>query len=243
MNKVFANLLSFYIPHKNIRQMFRNFLLSKQVSIKGKNNQIVLIKDGVEHKVRRFLGCRIKIRGNDNVIKLHWPIKFYDSNIIIEKSNNCLVEIGTSRGIRNSKFYLHKCNEAVLSIGDDTTIRGADIFMREKTKISIGKDCMLSSDIVIRSVDAHTIIDTKSNKIVNYADESRTLSIGDHCWIGQRVFITKNAKIPDNTIVGACSLVTKEFTSNYTIIGGTPAKVIKTDRDWRRKIPSELNDI
>lgn len=243
MNKFFANLLSGWLPNKKIRRKFRTFLLSTKVSIKGKNNKVIIIKDGIEYSCSRCLGCSIKIKGNNNIIKIHNPVNFINSQIGLIKANHCMVEIGSSPEIRNTQISLGKCDNAFLSIGTNTTIRGADIIMSEKTQIQIGDDCMFSTDIVIRSVDAHTIIDTKNNQILNTPQDNHVLSIGNHCWIGQRVFITKNAKIPNNTIVGACSLVSKKFNEEYTIIAGVPAKVIQTDRDWKRELPSELTDI
>ena len=39
--------------------------------------------------------------------------------------------------------------------------------------------------------------------------------------------ILKGSKIPSNSMIGACSLVNKEFTEENTVIAGSPAKIIK----------------
>lgn len=68
--------------------------------------------------------------------------------------------------------------------------------------------------------------------------------IGENCWIGTNVRICKGVTIGDNSIVAACSVVTKDVPANC-IVAGNPAKIVKTDID---KIPApttclEYNDI
>jgi len=51
--------------------------------------------------------------------------------------------------------------------------------------------------------------------------------IGNNVWIGSKVIILKGAKIGDNSIIAAGSVVLgKEYPSNV-IIGGNPARIIK----------------
>ena len=47
----------------------------------------------------------------------------------------------------------------------------------------------------------------------------------------------KGAKIPNNCIVGANSLVNKEFFEENCLIAGTPAKIIKKGVNWSRVNP------
>ncbi len=54
--------------------------------------------------------------------------------------------------------------------------------------------------------------------------------IGDNCWIGQNVRIQKGVTIGENSVIGACSVVTKSIPANCVAVG-IPAKVVKTDID------------
>ena len=52
--------------------------------------------------------------------------------------------------------------------------------------------------------------------------------IGDNCWIGAGAIILPKVKIGAHTVVAAGAVVTKSFDEGNQIIGGNPAKVIKT---------------
>ena len=54
--------------------------------------------------------------------------------------------------------------------------------------------------------------------------------IGENCWIGTNVRICKGVTIGDNSIVAACSVVTKDVPANC-IVAGNPARIVKTDID------------
>lgn len=60
--------------------------------------------------------------------------------------------------------------------------------------------------------------------------DSAPIIIGENCWIGTNVRICKGVTIGNNSIVAACSVVTKDVPANC-IVAGNPAKVVKTDID------------
>lgn len=53
------------------------------------------------------------------------------------------------------------------------------------------------------------------------------IKIGSNCWIGSKVSILDNVEIGDGCIIAAGSVVNKSFPP-YSIIGGVPAKLIKS---------------
>lgn len=54
------------------------------------------------------------------------------------------------------------------------------------------------------------------------------IEIGKDCWIGANATILDGVKIGDGCIVAAGAVVNRDVPS-YTIVGGVPAKTIKTD--------------
>jgi len=52
------------------------------------------------------------------------------------------------------------------------------------------------------------------------------IEIGNDVWIGNGVYISRGVKIGDGAVIAARAVVTKDVPP-YTIVGGTPAKVIR----------------
>ena len=60
---------------------------------------------------------------------------------------------------------------------------------------------------------------------------TQPIIIGNHVWIGMNVTILKGVRIGDGAIVAAGAVVTKDVPEN-TLVGGVPARVLKTDISW-----------
>lgn len=74
----------------------------------------------------------------------------------------------------------------------------------------------------------------------NVFEEVGVVSIGNDVWIGANAIILDNISIGDGAIIGAGAVVTKNV-DPYTIVGGVPAKAIKTRFD--KKHIEELLEI
>lgn len=125
---------------------------------------------------------------------------------------------------------------SVCKIGSDFSCWNISITLidEEGLSVEIGDDCMFSSGIELRPSDAYVIFDRKTGKKLNAGSK---IIIGNHVWVGKNVQIGKGAIVPNNTIIASLSKVTGKFSSEYTIIGGVPAKLCKCDVDWNRTHP------
>jgi acetyltransferase-like isoleucine patch superfamily enzyme len=56
---------------------------------------------------------------------------------------------------------------------------------------------------------------------------TKSIIIGDNCYLGSEIRITPGGEIAANCIVGIGSIVTKKFTEQFNLIAGVPAKIIK----------------
>lgn len=67
--------------------------------------------------------------------------------------------------------------------------------------------------------------------------ENKPIAIGNNVWIGTRVVIMDGVTIGDNSIIASGAIVTKDVPP-YSIVGGVPAKVIKTlfDEEMRKRL-------
>lgn len=152
--------------------------------------------------------CKIYIKGDHNKIFLDKKVSMANLEIHIEDNHN------------------------VVNIGEATHISGTThLACIEGNSIIIGERCLFSSDITFRTGDSHTIVDNKGNRI-NY---SKDIVVGKHVWIGNKVILTKGAKIGDNSIIATGSIVTKPFNETGVILGGIPAKVIRSEINWEER--------
>lgn len=173
--------------------------------------------------------CKIRCNGENNKIILSSGASVAGCSFHFLGDNNT-VYIGENAQLNKVEFWIEDSSNRI-NVGDGTTTSGQCQFAAiEGTVIDIGKDCMFSSQINLRTGDSHSII--QNGKRIN---ESRDIKIGNHVWIGTQVNILKGTKICDNSIVGACSLVSAEFEEDGIIIAGVPAKKIKENIDWDRK--------
>jgi acetyltransferase-like isoleucine patch superfamily enzyme len=84
--------------------------------------------------------------------------------------------------------------------------------------ITIGKNVKCGANTLITDGDWHPE-DPRSG-------EPRPVVIGDNVWLGVGVMVLKGAKIGDNSVIGANSVVTGEIPANV-VAAGNPCKVIR----------------
>ena len=86
--------------------------------------------------------------------------------------------------------------------------------------IYIGDYVQLAQNVGILSVN-HDLYD--QNKYVK-----KPVIIRDYCWVGMNSVLLPGVELGTRTVVAAGSIVTKSFPEGYCVIGGNPAKLIKT---------------
>ncbi|GAB1375258.1 Coenzyme F420 hydrogenase/dehydrogenase, beta subunit C-terminal domain [Lactococcus petauri] len=135
---------------------------------------------------------------------------------------------------RNSRFQVNghftMFSDSFIRIIEGGTLIVNSGFINEGTqitcasKITIGNDCAIARDVVIRDYDGHTI-DYPGYQI------AKEICIGDHVWIGNRAMIQKGVTIGDGAIIAAGAIVTKNVPARC-VAAGCPAKIIKTNVTW-----------
>lgn len=220
MRKVLVNMLCAFVPSKFLRSRLRIIL---------SDNKIFITDNGKERKLRLFELRKLKIgfRGKwskGNIIKMHKNAKI--TGKITLMGNNSEIYIGKNV---HGKYIIEIGDNSKIIISDGCYANGLNIYSFLPSELIIGENCLFSWDVNIFPHDGHNVWDKKSDKLLN---PKSTLKIGNHCWVGYGCIITKNAFLPDNTIVGAGSVVSKKFDKEYTAIGGNPVKIIKEDIKW-----------
>ncbi len=113
-------------------------------------------------------------------------------------------------------------NAKGISIGSNCRIN-ENVFIQQA---SIGNNVLIAPNVAILSVSHnHEDIETP---IVDQGDTiPNPPSIQDGVWLGRNVVIMPGIIIGEGAIVGAGAVVTKNV-EPYTVVGGVPAKFIKT---------------
>lgn len=117
-------------------------------------------------------------------------------------------------------------NSGLIVCGDNFTMN-KNSFLSCFQKIDIGNDVTAGWNVNIRDSDGHHIIYGGEKKPL-----SKTVSIGNHVWICSYAHILKGCTVKDNSVIAYRSLVTKAFSDENLLIGGSPAKIITRDINW-----------
>lgn len=189
--------------------------------IRGESNKIYGLNQSF------LMKSRIRISGKGNSISIG-KMSFLDNCSFYISGNNNNIVIGDNVRAIQGDFYIEDDNNNLI-IDDSTAICGfTHIAVTEGKTVKIGKDCMFSSDVTIRTGDSHSIISSDGLRI-NHAED---IFIGNHVWLGNKTTILKGSKIQSNSIVGTGSIVTKAFEDENVILVGNPAKAVREDMNW-----------
>lgn len=111
-----------------------------------------------------------------------------------------------------------------LEIGESSYVGMFTILNGFSRKLTIGKNVSIAQNVNIMT-DSGPNASEEMQKIFPLI--SGEVQIGDHSWIGANVVIMPGVQLGKFCVVAANSFVNKSF-PDYSMIGGNPAKFIKT---------------
>ena len=169
----------------------------------------------------------IKFVGENNVLYCENGVELVDSNISFYGNNN-VVYLSSSR--YKYKLEIRIYNDSVFYMGKDNYInQKMTVALSEQKHCYIGDYGNFSTNIVMRNADAHLIYSCSTGKRIN---ESKSIFMGDHVWIGQDVRILKGSQIDSGSIIGAMSVVSGKKISHNSSWAGNPCRQISDDVFW-----------
>lgn len=185
--------------------------------------------------------CKIhKIR---NLVPFRRTILLFDKGSIIKGNGklylnaNCFCENGRSTILRmdansslevQGKFKVFYGGDIIcfenshLKIGSGFC--NSDIKIRCKKEIIIGEEVFISHDVTIMDSDSHVIDENTEN--------TKSVTIGNHVWIGSRVLILKGVTIGDGAVIAAGSVVNRDVPA-HALVAGNPAVVKREHVSWK----------
>lgn len=205
----------------------RNFFYKNRFFI-SEPNSLDLSKDAIA----RMKKTTVKLSGQGNQLVIAKGAVITNCEIRLSGKNN-KIYIGENVRFRSGKIYLKDTENQTISIGADTTVEGAYLLVDEAASIKIGQDCMLSTDIIIRVGDKHSILDSQTKLRINPAKD---VILEDRVWLGRAVQILKGTHLQPETVVGACSVVTSKFSEGHCVVAGMPARIVKKNTHWHRDL-------
>lgn len=195
---------------------------SKPSPIKGTGNKIVI--DGV------LVNVSYDIVGDNNEINIGKNTRINNTFIYIRGDHHKII-IKESCYIGEGELWIED-DHCSLIIHNNTTIEKAHLAVTEPFSVlEIHKDCMIAKHVEIRTGDSHSIIDMQSGKRINRA---ANVILKEHVWVGAHAKILKGVTVGNNTVIATGAIVTGDIPP-HSIAAGIPAKVIKTNTDWKRE--------
>lgn len=183
-----------------------------------------IIADSVHYFTRRVFGTkkwkkRFAYYGEGAVIA--WP-----SDISLDRGLISIGDYTNIRGYNRISNYLNSGynGDIEIRIGKNCSIM-SNFSILNASKVTIGDNVLIASHVLISS-ENHT---TDPESELEYKDQplhTSPISIGDGCWIGEKVCILPGVTIGKKCIIGAGSIVTKDI-PDYCMAIGNPAKIIK----------------
>lgn len=107
-----------------------------------------------------------------------------------------------------------------IKIGKNVFINSGCKF-QDQGGINIGDGSLIGHNVVIATLN-HSMDASKRANII-----PKPVVIGKNVWIGSSSTITPGVRIGDGAVIAAGSVVTKDVAS-YSLVGGVPAKKIKS---------------
>lgn len=96
--------------------------------------------------------------------------------------------------------------------------------------IRFGDNVLMGWDITIIDEDGHKIYDCDGRQI----NERKSITIGNDVWIAKGVTLLKGTEIPNGSIIGARSILSKKYEQEKSLIVGNPGCVVKSNVTWER---------
>lgn len=157
-------------------------------------------------------GCKIEI--GDNVeFRRNIEIRAHNnSTIIIE--NDCRID----RGVR----FL-STNESTIFIGKRTRV-GLNTVFNGGANINVGEKCLISGFVYLQTSMHAFSLQYKAVQDQGY--DHAPVILKNDCWLGTHAVIMPGIILEKGAVVGSNAVVTKNV-SEYNIVGGIPAKIIK----------------
>jgi len=166
-------------------------------------------------KIRKYIGYALYMglggvlpHGTGSQFSVSRAIRAISAKLLFD---SCGMKVNIGRKIR---FSQHVSIGDFSGIGDYSYISG---------ELFIGSNVMIAPKCSFIAMN-HTF--DKGDPTIHTGVVRSRIVLQDHCWIGYGAIILAGVTVGEGSIVGAGSVVTKDVPA-FSIVGGSPAKVLK----------------
>ena len=202
----------------------RLFSYHKSIILQG-NSSI-----GIHHHTSLMLqGSKIIVE--NGTFKAGTDFGYYDGGMVDPERDVCRIHLvnSTLRIKGNVSLYPGVqifASNAEIVIGNGTKING-NTHLIALNKIEIGEFCNIAQGVIIRDNDGHKLSTDGSAPAMHCLP----VSIGNHCWLGQRAMVLKGVTIGSGVVIAAGAVVTRDV-EQRALAAGVPARTIFNNVTW-----------
>lgn len=238
MKKLLVRFICALVPSTG----FQDYIVRKFIRNKGrvrrtdscfyKNNKIVVVSaNGARREIKSFRD--ITFQGDNNYVELHEPIKNIHLKARLMSNAEIIIHSSDRNVILSVSQSVYSPNKTRLVVGPNFWSGDfIGIEFQNNANVIIGAGCMVSAGVILRTTDYHTIIKQGTHTVIN---DNKDIIIGNRVWIGANAMILKGSVLPDNSVIGAQSVVAGKFDESNVAIAGVPARIVKRGIDWDRR--------
>lgn len=160
---------------------------------------------------------------------------FYDGSFDMARFSRSFLNI-SNNGTIILKDRLVLPNGCIINVTENgNLVFGKNFICNTNLKISCENQIIFGDDVLVGwgctfiDGDGHSILDENGLK----TNHTKQITIGNHVWVAAESNIFKGTYISNNSVVSYGSMVSKQFNEENILIGGFPAKVLKTNINWK----------
>ena len=187
---------------------------------------LMLIRGIIKTHKKVFVGNNTKIYNSKNIS--------FGKNVTIDK--NCIID-----GYSKQKIVFGDC----VTIGAYSKLTTTSHFSKYGVGLKMGNNCAvgdfthfgasggisIGNDVIMGSyISFHSenhVFSDNSKLIREQGTISLGIKIGNNVWVGAKVTFLDGCEVGNNSVVAAGAVVNSVFPDNC-VIGGVPAKILKT---------------